>query len=463
MLLATLIALQTVLFHDATAELGLALDTSAACWVDVDSDGWSDLCAGGAVWRNMRGTKFTKVADVPGPIVAADFDNDGFPDLFSWGQRKLYRNEQGKAFTEFALPEMPASVSRGACWGDFDNDGFADLYIGGYEDWDKGITYPSFLLLNQGGKRFSVAMTDARYRARGVTACDFNQDGSLDVYVSNYRLQPNVLWVNDGKAGFKDRTAELGAVATSEGFPGGHSIGSCWGDFDSDGLFDLFAGNFAHRDSRGDQPKSRFLRNLGPAGGYKLKDMGTCGIFYQESYATPAAGDFDNDGRLDLFFTTVYGTASFGVRNSPVLYQNLGGFTFADVSLVAGLSDLPPTYQAAWADFDRDGRLDLVTGGKLFRNSRGGGNWLEIRLTGDGKKVNRAAIGAQVRVRLGGKTFTRQVEAGTGEGNQNDLTLHFGLGDASRNPDVEIAWPNGSRQRLGRVSVNRLVELRFRG
>jgi len=265
-----------LVFKDRTAELGLKLGTEAACWVDLDNDGWVDLCASGVAWKNHQGTNFTRLADV-GLVVAADFDNDGFSDLFSWSQMKLYRNEGGKQFAEFKLPELPRTVSRGACWGDFNGDGFVDLFIGGYEDWDKQIAFPSFLLLNQQGRSFKIAWTQSEFRTRGVTACDFDRDGALDVYVSNYRLQPNQLWHNDGTGRFKDIAADYHALATSPGFEGGHSIGAAWGDFDNDGRFDLFAGNFAHQDNRGDQPKSRFLRNLGPASCSRIRGQATTG------------------------------------------------------------------------------------------------------------------------------------------------------------------------------------------
>ena len=90
----------------------------------------------------------------------------------------------------------------------------------------------------------------------------------------------------------------------------------------------------------------------------------TAELRWQESYASPALGDYDNDGRLDLYFTTVY------PGDKSVLYRNLGGWKFEEVKDGAGLS-LPQTYQAAWADFDNDGQLDLITGGKLFRNPGG--------------------------------------------------------------------------------------------
>jgi len=449
-------------FLDQTAALGLKLSEGPACWIDYDNDGWPDLCAGGTLWHNDEGKGFTRVFD-PGLCVAADFDNDSYPDLFSYSQMKLWHNDHGKGFTEVKLPPLPPTVSCGACWGDFNGDGYVDLYVGGFEDWDKDITYPSFILMNQGGKSFRLAWSDASFRTRGVTACDFRRSGSLDVYVSNYRLQPNELWINDGRGDFKDGALAYNAAATSPGFDGGHSIGACWGDFDNDGEFDLFAGNFAHRDDRGDQPKSRFLRNMGPRHGFRFEDMGTCGVFYQESYASPAAGDFDNDGCLDLFFTTVYGIASFGRPNFPVLFKNCGNWVFTDVTAATGLSRLEPTSQAAWADFNHDGQLDLVTGGRLFVNHGNANHWIEVRLTGDGKTVNRSAIGAQARIRLGSKILSRQVEAGTGQGNQNDLTLHFGLGTFSGPVDLEVFWPNGKSQIVPHARTNRIVDVAFRG
>lgn len=453
---------QNIAYRDVSSEMKLSLANEQSCFVDVDQDGLTDLITGGVVWRNLGGKSFDKLAEGVGAVVAADFDNDGYPDLFSWSQMKLYRNEGGKRFIETSLPTLPPTSSRGACWGDFDNDAMVDLFIGGFEDWDKQITYPSFILFNKGSKGFELRWTSNDYRTRGVSACDFNRDGAIDVYASNYRLQPNQLWLNDGTGTFKDVATTYNALATSTGFDGGHSIGSAWGDYDNDGEIDLFAGNFAHVDSRGDQPKSRFLRNLGAKGGFKFDDKGTCGVFYQESYASPTAGDFDNDTNLDLYFTTVYGTASFSKPNFPVLFHNDQNFAFSDVTSASGVGGLPPTYQAAFGDISNNGQLSLVTGGKLFSAAPGKNHWLEVRLQGDGKKVNRSAIGAQVRIRLGKQTLTRQVEAGTGEGNQNDLKLHFGLGSFRGKVNLEIAWPGGMKQSVRAVKMDQIVNVQFR-
>ena len=158
----------------------------------------------------------------------------------------------------------------------------------------------------------------------------------------------------------------------------------------------------------------------------------------------------------------MYGIASFNTPNYPVLFKNQGHFKFEDVTAASGLAKLPPTYQAAWADFKHDGRMDLVTGGKLFVNQCLPKHWLEVRLHGDGKHVNRSAIGAQVRVLLKDKTLTRQVEAGTGEGNQNDLTLHFGLGEIGGTMHLEIFWPNKKTEIIKHVRCDQIIDLSYK-
>ena len=201
---------------------------------------------------------------------------------------------------------------------------------------------------------------------------------------------------------------------------------------------------------------------MGPEGGFHFEDKsGTAGLAWQESFASPTLGDFDNDGDLDLFYTTVYGVGSYGLHNYPVLYQNEGDWHFTDITEESGLSKLGPTYQAAWADIDNDGDLDLCTAEKIFINDNTSGNWLKIRLLGDGKMVNHSAIGSQVRIRLGDRVYTREVESGTGEGNQNDPTLHFGFGAYNGPVTLEISWLGGYKQTTANVKINRHILVRF--
>lgn len=461
-------------FVDRTADLALTIPGDKAAWGDVNDDDWPDLLAGSRLFINREGMRFD-ASEIPGlgSGFIADLDNDGDGDIFAFSPIAAWRNmgfdDAGvPRFQAVLMPQLPETLSRGAAVADYNDDGILDAYVGGYETWEPQCTFPDLLLLGDGSCGFTLAQVIPGFRARGITACDFDIDGDSDVYVSNYRLQPNLLLVNSGSGALIDEAGPRNARATSEGFEGGHSIGACWGDFDNDGLFDLFAGNFAHVDHRGDQPKSRFLRNRGPADAYTFEDKGECGIRYQESYASPATADIDNDARLDLYFTTVYAKASFNLENHAVLYrQSQTPWTFSDITTDAGLANLPPTYQAAWADYDRDGRIDLVTGGRLFRNeTESSSRAVSIRLINlPGRAGGRDAVGASVRLtRFDGQQIVRQIEIGTGEGNANSPILHFGLGQspADHPPAIEIRWPGdtgwvpltaktiGSQMRIGR-------------
>ena len=419
-------------------------------WGDFDNDGWVDLHGDGIVWHNEGGSfsLFQALTSFGGDGVWGDYDNDGFLDM-SHGDR-LYRNQEGTGFEEVSslIPSSSLGNSRAAAWGDFNGDSYLDLFIGGYAVGNSYPYEPDALLINNQGQNFTLAWQESgTIRAgRGVTAADFDVDGDLDVYVSNYRLQPNYLFENDGQGNITDTAGSHGAQGGN-----GHSIGAAWGDMDNDGHIDLFAGNFAHRG----QPESQFLKNLGPAGGFDFQDQsGSAGLGYQESYASPSLADYDNDGDLDLFLTTVY------TGDHSVLYRNNGSWNFSDVTGSEGLSGLGKTYMNAWADFDNDGDLDLAADGRIFRNNESGNNWLKVHLEGDGHQVNRSAIGAQVRASFQGMVLTRQVEAGTGQGNQNDLTLHFGLGNYGDTVSLEVFWPDGTSETT-QVTPNQTITLAF--
>ena len=327
---------------------GASLGGGTAAWTDFNNDGWVDVVSGETLYQNNNGV-FSSFGGGFGGGVWGDFDNDGFDDFFDYGSRRLHRNNGGTSFSDVSslLPDFPMSSTVGATWGDFDGDSFLDLYLGGFES---GGYQPDVILMNNAGQGFSLAWTQRNDAvvtggqprpARGVTAADFDEDSDLDVYVSNYRLEPNALWQNDGQGNFSDVAVSHGATA---GY--GHTIGSAIGDFDNDGHLDIFAGNFSHPG----QPPAKFLRNTGSAGGFTFQVMNELsGEDWQESYASPAAADYDNDGDLDLYFTTVYG------GNYPRLYRNDGNWNFSNVTDSEGLGGQPSTYQGAWADYDNDG------------------------------------------------------------------------------------------------------------
>jgi len=465
-------------FIDATEAFGLGDHSlgEKAAFGDLDGDGLPDLLSGGRVWWNRGGSRFEPHV-APGDGLLVDLDADGTADVVTISPPGVHfgRIADGRvSFDPAVIKDLPATVSRSAAALDVDRDGLLDLYLTGYENWSDQITYPDLMLRQVRPREFRCEIVSADRRARGVAAADFDEDGDADLYVSNYRLQPNTLLVNDGGGRLVDEAAARGAVATSPGFAGGHSIGACWGDFDGDGHLDLFAGNFAHVDSRGDQPKSRVLRNQGPEEGWRFEDLGERGIAYQESYASPAAGDIDNDGRLDLVFTTVYAVASFDRPNHTVVLRNTPSFknvdiagramawSFVDRTRDAGLEGLPPTYQAAFADVDRDGRLDLVTAKRLFlnRSPREDRHWLEVHLAGDPDHWVGPIVGSRVLVRCAdGSVLVREVQAGTGEGNSDSPIIHFGLGPEPGPVVIDVRWPDGARQSIPDVGVDQMVKV----
>ena len=443
------------LFSDVTSDVGLTgLQDATRAWGDYDNDGWVDLTTGGQLWKNNAGNNFSLVSGIGG--MWADYNNDGHLDLFS--RRNLYENLGNGSFTSVGskIPALPMVANRAQAVADYNNDGYVDFYITGYEN---PAYEPDALYINNGAVNFTKSwQTPAGQElpARGVTACDFDEDGDQDIYVSNYRLAGNLLWLNDGTP-FPQYNASFDYGIGGHYTPGdvhayGHTIGSCWGDFNNDGHFDLFVGNFRHNWDDGSQDYAAFYRNNGAGDSWHFELMTQLdGSDWQESYASPALGDYDNDGYLDLFYTDL------GTADSCVLYRNNGNWTFTNVTGQSGIAMLQ-AWQTCWADYNNDGYLDLIVDSKLYRNNGGNNHYLKVRLAGDGVKVNSAAIGAQVRIDLGPPIgiLTRQVEGGTGEGNQNDLTLHFGLGDNTDPVELQIDWPDGTTQYVN-TEVDRLV------
>ena len=414
--------------------------SSTVAFGDYNGDGFVDLATDDDGWTNVGGKRL-EARGPRGTIAWADINNDGHLDYAVVHGPGPHFLGDGKGGFERVTPPVPLS---GDClavaWGDINNDGLLDIYYGG----SFGSRDSLWRQEPQHEQKWARVGQVPHAYCRSVVGCDFDEDHDIDFYASNYWVTRNYLWVNNGQGGGSIDSDHSLVIGGS-----GRSIGSCWGDLDNDGYFDLFATNFV-------QPghsQSHFLRNLGPRGGYTFEDLGTRGVTYQEFYASPTAGDYDNDGDLDLFVSSVSG------GNPPRLYRNDGNWVFTDVGSAEGIPWQGSSYQAAWGDVDNDGDLDLVTQGMLLINNGNDHHWLKIRLQGDGKTVNSSAIGAKVRIKLGDKTLTRQVEGGgVGQGNQNDLTLHFGLGDHADEVQFEIIWTNGKKQ-TGKTGVDRAIRV----
>jgi hypothetical protein len=467
-------------FEDITEEAGLgALRAGRVAASDYNQDGYADLCFSGRLFRNEKGKGFKEVTQEAGldktgtGALFFDYDNDGFLDILvtAHPHPHLFRNRGKKGRYGFENVTLKAGLDRlkvkaapeGCAVMDMDNDGWLDFYMAVYER-PFPVGHPDLLARNNGNGTFSDASEASNILGsgvlvgRGVACSDYDFDGDTDIYVSNYRLLINFLWQNDGAGRFLN----IGEAHHLQGFDEkgsfGHTIGSCWGDVDLDGDFDLFCANLAHPRfiQQGFSNLSLLYINAGPAEGFRFdEERRARGIRFQETHSDPAFADYDNDGDLDLYITATY-------KGAPsAFYQNDGKGFFSPVTFLSR-SVVFDGWGQAWFDMENDGDLDHVIGSgrgvRLHRNLGNDNQWVKVRLKGKGK--NRFGIGARVKVITEkGASFLREVHAGRGTQSQDDTLLHFGLGPDAASVKVEVTWPTGN-VRVGRGKANRTVEVK---
>ncbi len=465
---------QTILNEGHTASRGLA-------WGDLDQDGYSDLVIANTMnnsnylYLGRALPDFKQLTEGPETTSAGwtegvnliDYDNDGDLDIFYTTQlgepNKLFQNN-GKAV--FKLAEAgdltkKKSNSTTACWCDYDLDGDLDVYV---IERDGNI---DTLFENLGNGAFS-AIVPSRfpYKAGDGRSCawaDTNGDGFPELYVGNFldlaeegerKKARNFYYLNLGEGNF---TFEEGQVITSER---NLTYGVSFIDFDQDDDLDLFITNIARSDH------NRLYANDGK-GNFTEVNSAIDSVAGKPSKGH-TWGDFDNDTDLDLFIANgTEGTSPEMVENDFFMQEAPGEFKKVGSGSATSTSRI--SAGTAWADYDRDGDLDLFLSNwgsntapnQFYRNNVYGSNWLEIRLKG--KSENRFGIGAKVRIliTLKGekKWLSRWLWPQTGYASQNEPLLHFGLATASLVEELIISWPSGKTQTLENIKANQFITI----
>jgi hypothetical protein len=499
------IPLDPVTFANVTWDAGLkGVGGQFLAWGDYNNDGFLDLLVNGARLFENSGPPNWDFSEVSGQVgisggsygTWADWNNDGYLDFYTAGSDKLYSNN-GPPDWDFTDVTAASGISQeshstGVGWGDYDNDGYVDLFKIRGEDWDNSLYFPNSFWRNEGDGTFTNVTVEAgvdessdpKY-SRGVAWADYNYDGWLDIYISNYRQLDNYLYENQGDGTFIDVAPQKGVADGPPFGEGGntdpydrpgHGVGSVWGDYDNDGYFDLWVTNLNHKDAR-TSDDSLLYHSDGPPD-YTFTSVRDQSGIHIKPYVVPnegdelfvgcAWGDYDNDGDIDLYLPQIYDidyAYSF-------LYSNNGDGTFTDVTVEADVR-VWDTYAGCWADYDNDGDLDLITSGRdgggedpvrphfvhLYRNDGTSGNWLKLNLKGNGHNTNKAAIGAWVEVTTdSGDVQIAQVEGGMGpHGMQNSLEIDLGFGDYTGKVDIKITWTGKVVQKLYDVDLNQLL------
>lgn len=454
-------------------------DSRSVNWVDLNNDGLLDLFisngkAGGQnnmLYLNTDGTNFTPVTN--DPIVLdnkpsdgatfADCDNDGDLDAFvvNWynNQDNLFYTNNGSAvFTPIIGIPMTTTIgySETAAWGDYDNDGLLDLYV--TRSGPNIAGRRNQLYHNDGNNTFSKILTVApvtdAFTSRSVNWTDLDNDGDLDLFVTNEGTTNNNenLYRNDGGGNFTKITD--GPLVNN----GGATMSSSWADYDNDGDLDVFLAN--------DSAENALFRNDGNLVFTKI--TGDPVTTASHSFSS-AWSDIDNDGDLDLFVTNAFNPVAAPLNN--FLYLNNGNGTFTKEEDGAPATDLSWSYGCAFGDYNNDGFEDLAVatttfGGVdandlLYQNNTNDNHWITIKLVGN--TTNKSAIGTKVRLTatINGVSVTqlREISAQSSYCGQNDLRVHFGLGDGAIVNSISVEWLSGDVDNFSDVGTDQFITI----
>ncbi len=457
------------------------------------------------LYRNNGDGTFTDVTEKAGVrgagfgmgVAAADYDNDGWVDLYvtSVNRNQLFHNNGDGTFTDVTEkagvagvhPKLGKTWSISAGWFDYDNDGRLDLFVTNYVNWSLAteplcktgdiVAYcspnsytgqPNMLFHNNGDGTFTD-VSDASGigkhagKGMGVVFADYDGDGFTDVFVSNDTYR-NFLFHNNGNGTFRE-VGTISGVAYNENGKSIAGMGADFRDVDNDGRPDIFVVGMT-----GDT--FPLFRNRGNDFTDVTSAWGIAGPTARMTAWGAGIADFDNDGWKDLF-----AACSSILDNSEEIdhlpsklpnkvLRNVGGTHVVDVSESAGASfGVPHAHRGmAYGDLNNDGRVDVVVTVKdgppeiLLNRSAEKNHWLLVKLVG--ARSNRDGLGARLKVTLaGGSALYNHATTSTGLGASSDPRVHFGLGAARRVEKLDIWWPSGTRQTLENVPANQILTI----
>jgi Tfp pilus assembly protein PilE len=460
---------------------------------DFDNDGLLDIAVSSfdatqpmSFYRNKGDATFEDRSESAGVTrqlgglvcYQTDYNNDGRMDIYiargAWIpipiRPTLLRNDGASGFTDVTQESglLDPVNSNAAAWADYDNDGWLDLFVGCEKQTNR-------LFHNKRDGTFEEVATSAgvqgddRQFCKGCAWVDYDNDGYPDLFLNNL--------AGSGRLYHNNRDGSFTNLSTSLGIDGPYAGFSCWAfDYDNDGWLDIFATCYDR--SLADvvkgligQPHSRYSNRLfrnrqGQAFENVTKEAGLNMVF---STMGSNFGDFDNDGWLDMYLGT--GEPSLATLVPNRMFKNVGGTRFSEITGSTGTGHLQKGHGVACGDWDRDGDVDVFvqTGGAVngdkyhnvfFLNPGQGNHWLTVKLVG--KKTNRAAIGARIKVVTAGEeplTLYRHVSSGSSFGG-NPLQQTVGLAKAERVAQLEIHWPtSGTTQVFRDIAPNQAIEV----
>ncbi|HEY6386470.1 MAG TPA: CRTAC1 family protein [Candidatus Acidoferrum sp.] len=459
------------------------------------------------LYRNNCDGTFTDVTEKAGVagdgysmgVAVADYDNDGYPDIFVAGVNRniLYHNRGDGTFEDVTEkvhlggvdPHYGKLWSVAAAWVDVDNDGWLDLVVSNYVQWDPKVepkcgtaqkplychpgayhdSHNQLFRNNHDGTFTDITESSgigARFgKGMGVAIGDYDGDGLMDIFVANDSV-PNFLFHNLGHGKFEEVAMLAGVALDDNGRPVA-SMGADFRDFDNDGRPDLIFTAMINN-------TFPLFRNTGKAPVFEDVTAGSGLAVATRALTGWGIGlyDFDNDGFKDVFTANAHFPAlEESLGTAPELpnsvFRNQGNGQFEDVSKTAGADfQVPGQYRGvAFADFDNDGRVDAVVSNvngpaRLFRNvTASSGHWLGLKLRGT--KSNRDGIGARIEVTLpSGRKLFNHCTTSVGYASSSEPIVRFGLGKEAIAKLIEIHWPSGRVQQLHDVKGDQILEVR---